>query len=229
MLPPVSRDFQWQAPWKGTPHTVQPQHFREISSESCGIGPRRSLAGEDVEQTRERVVWPRRAALSHGSLLIPWRICQWLSRRSGENGHHPSAAVHRRNVNCDLLVDLTLTNRRLFTETEEDGRNEAIQEQVMGHDLQTILTNCKHTIRRRRLADMTKDPRVRVAIQSHCGKHRSVAMAEFLAKECMAFARVKLWHMEAHRWDKNYVEAPRDDEPAPKHSLVLCPVSNNEV
>ena len=121
-------------------------------------------------------------------------------------------------------MDLTLANRRLFTETEEDGWNEAIQEQVMGHDMQTILTNCKHTIRRR-LADMTKDPRVRVVIQSHCGKHRSMAMAEFLAKECMAFARVKLWHMEAHRWDKNYVEAPRDDEPAPKRSLTAC--SNN--
>lgn len=39
-----------------------------------------------------------------------------------------SAAVHRNNQN--VLVDLTLTERRLFTDTEADGRSEAIQERI---------------------------------------------------------------------------------------------------
>ena len=132
-----------------------------------------------------------------------------------------SAAVHRSNQNCDVLVDLTLTDRRLFADPEADGRSEAIQEQHM----HTILQNCKNTIRPR-LADMKtdSDPSVRVVIQSHCGKHRSVAMAELLAKECQPFAEVALFHMEAHRWDETYLEAPRDEQRAPKESLVIRPV-----
>ena len=71
---------------------------------------------------------------------------------------------------------------------------------------------------------MKTDPSVRVVIQSHCGKHRSVAMAELLAKECQPFAEVALFHMEAHRWDETYLEAPRDEQRAPKESLVIRPV-----
>ena len=74
-----------------------------------------------------------------------------------------------------------------------------------------------------------KDPCVGVVIQSHCGKHRSVAVAEFLAKACEAFADVTLFHMEVHRWDSNYAEAPRDERPAPKHSLVIRPGSTGNV
>lgn len=132
-----------------------------------------------------------------------------------------SAAVHRNNQN--VLVDLTLTERRLFTDTEADGRSEAIQERIMGHHTQTILLDCKNMVRRQ-LADMKADPSVRAVIQSHCGKHRSVAMAELLAKECEPFAEIALFHMEAHRWDKNYAEAPHDDHRAPKRSLVIRPV-----
>lgn len=139
-----------------------------------------------------------------------------------------SAAVHRTNGNCDVFVDLTLMDRRLFTTTEEDGRNAATQEQIMSHEMLTLVLNCKNVIRHR-LADMRQDPCVRVVIQSHCGKHRSVAMAEFLAKACEAFADVTLFHMEVHRWDSNYAEAPRDELPAPKHSLVIRPGSTGNV
>lgn len=139
-----------------------------------------------------------------------------------------SAAVHRTNGNCDVFVDLTLMDRRLFTTTEEDGRSAAIQEQIMSHEMQTLVLNCKNVIRHR-LADMRQDPCVGVVIQSHCGKHRSVAVAEFLAKACEAFADVTLFHMEVHRWDSNYAEAPRDERPAPKHSLVIRPGSTGNV
>ena len=39
-----------------------------------------------------------------------------------------SAAQYQKMHNCDVLVDLALTQRRIFTETEEDGRSEAVQD-----------------------------------------------------------------------------------------------------
>lgn len=191
MLPPVSR-FPAAGTLEGNSAHCATSTFQVLRTVWHGSS-RRSLArcrcGTDTGACRmanpgRAVSWQCKRCCSQW--ICWWRICQWLSPRGRSrrcsadqawNGHRPQ--VHRCNVNCELLMDLTLANRRLFTETEEDGWNEAIQEQVMGHDMQTILTNCKHTIRRR-LADMTKDPRVRVMIQSHCGKHRSMAMAEFL-------------------------------------------------
>ena len=67
------------------------------------------------------------------------------------------------------LVDVTLTDRRLITDLT--------RRQMVG------VKPSKSNVLRRRLADTTNDPCVRVVIQSHCGKRRSLAMAELLARE----------------------------------------------
>ena len=132
-----------------------------------------------------------------------------------------SAAQYQRMTNCDVLVDLALTQRRIFTETEEDGRSEAIQSQVMDFVAQNTLMNVKSVI----FGLLTQKPGscVRVMVQSHHGKHRSVAMAEILAQQCASFGEVSVWHMAISRWDRSYLPPPEDDTPAPKHRMILRP------
>lgn len=132
-----------------------------------------------------------------------------------------SAAQYQKMTNCDVLVDLALTQRRIFTETEEDGRSEVVQSQVMDFVAQNTVMNAKSVI----FGLLSQKPRscVRVVIQSHHGKHRSVAMAEILAKQCDGFAEVIVWHMAIPRWDRNYTAPPCDATPPPRHRMVLRP------
>ena len=107
----------------------------------------------------------------------------------------------------------------------DDGRSEAVQEQVLDHRLRTLLHNVKNVIRRQ--LSEKRGSGVRVVIQSHRGKHRSVAMAEVLGQECAAFAEVQVWHMAVGRWDASYPVPPVDMEPAPKNGLVFQPDTRN--
>ena len=134
-----------------------------------------------------------------------------------------STAQYQNLRNCDLFVDLGAQNRRIFTETTEDGRSAAVQEQVLDHALQTLLTNVKNVIRRL-LADKTT---LTVNIQSHRGMHRSVAMAEVLKEQCAAFAEVVVYHMAVHRWDWTYEQPPMSTEAPPKNGLVFRPEFRN--
>ena len=269
VLPPVSRSFQWPAPWKIDSHSVQPDAFRQISSLLCGMGVQGALwqDGNQAARPKPRVAWPKKRsatsrddvdmsmcseAPSRGSVPRPDVAMSFDEPSRGSvptggvdfargssvpatAGATPVAAVqvkrgqvvirsvaqYQKMTNCDVLVGLALTQRRIFTETEEDGRSEAIQSQVMDFVAQNTLTNVKSMI----FGLLAQKPRscVRVVIQSHHGKHRSVAMAEILGKHCESFAEVIVWHMAIPRWDANYPAPPGDDRPSPEHRIVLRP------
>ena len=257
VVPPVARDFQWTVPWSPSAHTLQPEAFRKVSYVDCGMGLQGAVWREDepAEAAPRLRSWPKRAprailpaaaapsAESSGGVgsggggyaggsvpaaggSVPAVASQpsvaVLTTKRGKVIIR-SAAQHQNLRNCDVFVDLATQTRRIFVDTDEDGRSEAVQEQVLDHDLQTLLMNLKNTIRRL-LVDKTT---LTVNIQSHHGKHRSVAMAEVLKARCTAFAEVELHHMSVSRWDPTYPTPPMSTQGPPKHGLVFRPEFRN--
>ena len=158
--------------------------------------------------------------VAQSPLLAAQSRCCFRGHEAWKGGHPEHGAVPELD---DLFVDLGAQNRRIFTETTEDSRSAAVQEQVLDHALQTLLTNVKNVIRRL-LADKTT---LTVNIQSHRGMHRSVAMAEVLKEQCAAFAEVVVYHMAVHRWDWTYEQPPMSTEALPKNGLVFRPEFRN--
>ena len=128
-------------------------------------------------------------------------------------------------IHNDLLLELGLLPKRLWVDRGKDGRDPEIQEQVLGtQHVRHLIQNAKNVIRRHL---STKGGLVRVVTESHQGRHRSVAVAEELGRQCSEFAHVELKHMCVHRWDPTYAEQPADTAARPHNMLVLKPESRN--
>lgn len=136
-----------------------------------------------------------------------------------------SAAQYQNLRNCDLFVDLGAQDRRVFSENDADGRSEAVQEQVLDHKLRTLLSTLKNWIRRQLWEK--RGSCLRVVIQSHHGRYRSVALAEQLGNVCEDFAEVVVFHMAVSRWDSSYGPVPMDTQPPPKNCYCFRPESRN--
>lgn len=199
--------------------TVSHESAQATSSSDVGY------ASGSVPAARGSVPVPAPTAAASGSVLPPAAVSVPVLPTKRGRLIIRSAALHQNINNCDVFVNLVAQTTTLFNETMDDGRSEAVQEQVLDHRLRTLLHNVKNVIRRQ--LSEKRGSGVRVVIQSHRGKHRSVAMAEVLGQECAAFAEVQVWHMAVGRWDASYPVPPVDMEPAPKNGLVFQPDTRN--
>jgi hypothetical protein len=242
----VERHYVWQAPWKHDRQVVQPEAFTHVCSTVDGMGVQGALWSDDPQEpVQKRRAWRRseeQAAVASGASFggsVPSGDAGQLAASSAASAAPTgqtltqkrgsvcirSVAKWQRVHNCDLLLQLDLLPKRLWVDPGKDGRDPEIQEQVLGSQhLRQLMQNAKNVIRQHL---STKGGLVRVVTDSHQGRHRSVAVAEELGRQCSEFAHVEIKHMCAHRWDPTYPEQPADTAAQPRNMLVLKPETRN--
>eukprot|EP00435_Cladocopium_sp_Y103_P029841 s119_g7.t1 len=212
IVPPVARSTQWTAPmWKTHLQTSTPDDFAYVSNVPDSMGTEGALWQDQQRELAMNGSVPgtaqRAAGGKRGSVCVR-SFATWQNFR-----------------NCDLLLQLRNADKRLFLDQSKDGRSEEVQEQVLASQ---TLRHMKENARRLILRHLTQNGgSIRVGIESHMGRHRSVAMAEELGKDCAEFADVEIWHMCVNRWDPSYPALAADSTPAPANQYVLRPESRN--
>ena len=191
----------------------------QAAQSSVAVAPATAMSDSEDDSDRGAAGEEAAPIVQHGSALtlqqkrgmVVFRSCaQWQEYR-----------------NCDLLIQLGNTQKRLFMNLpDKDGRDPRVQEQVLAEvQMQQTKRNAKNLIRRH--LSERKNQTLRVGVESLAGRHRSVAMVEELANECAEFAFVSKMHMCVHRWDPTYTKCEPDDGPEPKNQMVIRPETRN--